>query len=681
MPCVPTSPLFWYKPETLGAPGSTVTEWPDSSGNGYNVALTTGTPTVSFDPIPGVVFTDRSEILEGTTDSSLNLSDGYTIFLVVEEPSTTSHTFMGKQGDEGGWAVERRDVGQDNLAFFQADYNNPNLFFVESRQEAWPGPFSTDLHIYMMQMVKVGDVGSLRLLVKTDGELMNSQRRIGDNEHSPPPMPATTNSGPLRIGDVYGTNFGIIGTLKEVMGYAGELSDGDQLLTHNYLRNKYSINQPQRQNTATPSEVGRVAYTDTWAAITPPVGTQVGDVSVLVHRFQPSGGILSQDAIDFANNQSGVNWISNLPSLATNVGGTGPNGTAFRVAYRVHQGALESTTFGGFSGQTAPVRTTRIDIVTYRGLQLGAGGAPEFGNDLPPLGFWYQDETANYDWAGFQYQPPVNYSSDPMVSVHPNGMLFQYFANDTGVPSITSALQPKGATPQITEGSGAAWFLLGAILDPIWEDTDPLSPPSCAATYNCTESGCIDPGDGTGTFSTLEACLAACGITPSWNCVDGTCVDPGDGTGTFSSLFACETSGCGTTRHVGETMRFAAGNGSRWMFLGQLTDSGNELRSKNVKSGYVIGKLTNTSFMGYAFDVGDGIDIAAMEDGVRINTRRVTRPQTLPDSTDVAQTARKPINITGVMHTIRVVGDDRGEVNRDRLDQICQEVALQGVRR
>lgn len=34
--------------------------------------------------------------------------------------------------------------------------------------------------------------------------------------------------------------------------------------------------------------------------------------------------------------------------------------------------------------------------------------------------------------------------------------------------------------------------------------------PSCA-TYDCVTGECVDPGDGTGTYSTLEACQAACG--------------------------------------------------------------------------------------------------------------------------------------------------------------------------
>jgi hypothetical protein len=136
------------------------------------------------------------------------------------------------------------------------------------------------------------------------------------------------------------------------------------------------------------------------------------------------------------------------------------------------------------------------------------------------------------------------------------------------------------------------------------------SPPP-VVSYNCVSGNCIDPGDGTGTYSTLEACEAVCSEPPvpvwyelskcsdssvlyseeyfqgdfvinervtipgsivcivvaellsppvgalyliattgqtgcpppppvSYNCVSGNCVDPGDGTGTYATLEACE---------------------------------------------------------------------------------------------------------------------------------------------
>jgi hypothetical protein len=128
-------------------------------------------------------------------------------------------------------------------------------------------------------------------------------------------------------------------------------------------------------------------------------------------------------------------------------------------------------------------------------------------------------------------------------------------------------------------------------------------------TYNCVEGTCIDPGDGTGTYATLAACQAVCGVPPpcechdgiindnnafsyydcdgvlfaagaelgseicyninaphssnitdvgpavycvcgepppvSYNCIEGTCIDPGNGSGTYATLAACQAA-CGT---------------------------------------------------------------------------------------------------------------------------------------
>lgn len=203
---------------------------------------------------------------------------------------------------------------------------------------------------------------------------------------------------------------------------------------------------------------------------------------------------------------------------------------------------------------------------------------------------------------------------------------------------------------------------------------------TCTPTYNCTESGCVDPGDGSGTYATLDACLTACMIPESYNCVDGTCVDPGDGSGTFPTLLECQLSGCSGV-HTAETEVFDAGEGSAYWLVPHLTDSGEELRTKNAKSIYLVGRLTNCSAMGYAYDVEQPINVPDLEDGVRTNSRNITRPQTFEDTTEVTQTKRKPINITGTTTTCRVEGDDTGNTERDRIDQICMEVAVKGVRR
>ena len=67
----------------------------------------------------------------------------------------------------------------------------------------------------------------------------------------------------------------------------------------------------------------------------------------------------------------------------------------------------------------------------------------------------------------------------------------------------------------------------------IWYGADPV------ASFDCVDGSCVDPGTGDGAYSTIAACNAACGVTPSWDCIDGSCLDPGTGVGAYASLSAC----------------------------------------------------------------------------------------------------------------------------------------------
>ena len=66
------------------------------------------------------------------------------------------------------------------------------------------------------------------------------------------------------------------------------------------------------------------------------------------------------------------------------------------------------------------------------------------------------------------------------------------------------------------------------------------------ASWDCVGNSCIDPGNGSGMYSSVAACNNACGVTPSWDCVGGTCFNPGNGSGMYSSVAACNTA-CGVT--------------------------------------------------------------------------------------------------------------------------------------
>lgn len=134
---------------------------------------------------------------------------------------------------------------------------------------------------------------------------------------------------------------------------------------------------------------------------------------------------------------------------------------------------------------------------------------------------------------------------------------------------------------------------------------------------------------------------------------------------------------------VVRTSRFdgnETGSGARshYWLAPQPTDSGDELRSKNVKSLRLTGKVTNASAQVYGYDVGQPINVADVEQGQNASTRR----QRFPDTEHVSQSARKQVNVpNAVLWTVRIQGTWEGDDQKDRIDEIVIEVAKQGVRR
>lgn len=126
------------------------------------------------------------------------------------------------------------------------------------------------------------------------------------------------------------------------------------------------------------------------------------------------------------------------------------------------------------------------------------------------------------------------------------------------------------------------------------------------------------------------------------------------------------------------TERFDSGLGSEYYLVAPVIDSGNELRSKNVKSVHATGKLTNPEVRVYGYDVGDNVNTTDLEDGTNSSTGAVA----LTDTTDIAQTPRVNLNVpNAVLHTVRLSGDDTGQTERDEIHEIVVEQSEQGVRR
>jgi len=280
---------------------------------------------------------------------------------------------------------------------------------------------------------------------------------------------------------------------------------------------------------------------------------------------------------------------------------------------------------------------------------------------------------------------PIQIQDGDVIKIALCGNMVQGYLNDVlqveldledFVPSPSDL--PMGTLHGLQCGGGVITPLEYTLFDDFTVETNT----ECAGvvTYNCTVDGCVDPGDGTGTYATLEECEAACGVVPSWNCVDGVCVDPGDGTGVFDTLEECQASGCeavpsGDTA----TKRFDAGTGNAdWWILPQLSDSGVELRDKTIKAVRITGKVTEASFEVYGYGATEELDIASMIAGTNSRTGAVA----IPDTTGVESTQRFQVRVPrSALHTVRVEGTWDGEGIKDRIDEIEYEIAEQGVRR
>jgi hypothetical protein len=75
--------------------------------------------------------------------------------------------------------------------------------------------------------------------------------------------------------------------------------------------------------------------------------------------------------------------------------------------------------------------------------------------------------------------------------------------------------------------------------------------PNCTApvTFECDwyTVGCSDPADGSGNYTTYADCMLDCAPQPTWDCVaPGNCQDPGDESGNYASLQDCQNA-CGVT--------------------------------------------------------------------------------------------------------------------------------------
>lgn len=178
----------------------------------------------------------------------------------------------------------------------------------------------------------------------------------------------------------------------------------------------------------------------------------------------------------------------------------------------------------------------------------------------------------------------------------------------------------------------------------------------------------------------VEVWAPAAPTPASYDCIDGVCIDPGDGSGVFTTLQECIQSGCGAPPSPppsSGTFTFDSGLGNKWFLALQLSDSGIELRDKVIKALRATGKFSNARIKVYAYGPLEDILVDDIELGTNAKCEVL-----LPDTTQVQQSRRFQINVKNAMnHTIRIEGEWDGTGMRDRIDELIYEIARQGVRR
>jgi hypothetical protein len=111
---------------------------------------------------------------------------------------------------------------------------------------------------------------------------------------------------------------------------------------------------------------------------------------------------------------------------------------------------------------------------------------------VPPVNEWYQITNCSTS--------AISYSEEYLI----------------GTFAINDRVTSPGITWVVT---GSVTVNPGGTLYAITSTGEINCPP--VISYNCVSGNCIDPGDGSGTYSTLEACESICGGTPTVTSVGG----------------------------------------------------------------------------------------------------------------------------------------------------------------
>jgi len=133
----------------------------------------------------------------------------------------------------------------------------------------------------------------------------------------------------------------------------------------------------------------------------------------------------------------------------------------------------------------------------------------------------------------FVNPPPQPGINTPFASDATVGQMIDWFNSQDFSPLIPNGSIYRGMTYQ--QFQNAQW---GKGMIPFY-----LQQSYMERNLNCGNGfSCIERQDRDGEFPTLSACEAVCGLNvETYECINGQCVDPGDGSGSFSTYCECVT--------------------------------------------------------------------------------------------------------------------------------------------
>lgn len=265
-------------------------------------------------------------------------------------------------------------------------------------------------------------------------------------------------------------------------------------------------------------------------------GTTVSDVGAVIVRFDPYGvpdgikGTLggtvynklvsSVDGLHQSSNAGALTYVGQTGSDCGISGTTYPaltvfsyDGTAF-----VATGGTQSVTVApgdvslgssapGSCLMVVPKLTPSPSIINFEIVGPCAGTAWTMSVACPVLltGFSSSIMAASSTAVCELTETTTYYNASLANTPGTVGLYDLVFADAYGSTPLAAGYYL--ATGSITGGNN--WFQVDANGVVIALGTCTAPP---AVSYNCVEGVCTDPGDGTGTYSTLEACEAACGV-------------------------------------------------------------------------------------------------------------------------------------------------------------------------